>query len=53
MRYSTDRSYRDCVMVEVEKMIKKIDESKTKESFIKKLINFIKKIIKKIWKKKK
>lgn len=44
MRYSTERSYRDCVMVEVEKIIKKIEQPEKKENFIKKIIKFIKKI---------
>lgn len=47
MKYSYDRSYRDSLAEEVERIIKKLDdESKvTKESWFHKLINKIKRIL--------
>jgi hypothetical protein len=49
MRYSTNRTYRDCMILEVEKLLKKIDETenKRKKGFIEKIIEFIKRILKK------
>jgi len=60
MRYSTDRSYRDSVMVEVEKMVKRLEsENQKDENFFssfwflivkiyKKLLNFCKSFLKTI-----
>lgn len=54
MRYSTNKSYRDSIMVEVEKVIKTLEQENQKEEFFfssfwffvikvyKKFINFLK-----------
>jgi hypothetical protein len=48
MRYSTNRSYRDYLMVEVDKVIKSLEEKPTKKSwwvsFKKMLLKFFKSI---------
>lgn len=49
MRYSTDRSYRDSVMVEVDKVIKNLEKENQKDSnFFKSFWLFIVKIYKSI-----
>jgi hypothetical protein len=44
MNYSTNRSYRDSIMIEVEKTIKKLDEPilNSEKSFLEKIKEFIK-----------
>lgn len=49
MKYSNERSYRDCLMVEVDRLIKRLDETKNEENFIKKIFLFIKRKIKKLY----
>jgi hypothetical protein len=49
MRYSTNRSYRDSVMVEVEKVIKRLEtENQKDENFFSSFWFFIVKIYKKL-----
>lgn len=53
MKYFNNRSYRDCMMIEVEKMIKNIEKPATKKQnlfliYCKNLINKIKKFVKNI-----
>ena len=52
MKYFNNRSYRDCMMVEVEKMIKNIEEPTTEKQNLflknsKNIINKIKNLLKK------
>ena len=52
MKYFNDRSYRDCMMVEVKKMIKNIEEPTTKKQnllikYYKNILNKIKNLLKK------
>jgi hypothetical protein len=41
MKYSNNRLYRDCIMVEVNNLLDKTTETKKKESLLNKIINKI------------
>jgi hypothetical protein len=46
MKYSQNRNYRDTLLEEVEKTIKRLDVNNKKESFFKKILSLIYKKIK-------
>jgi len=49
MRYNTNRSYRDCLLVEVDKVIKNLDKKKPiKKNWWVVFVKYIKNIFKKL-----